>query len=72
MALVYRIYRRDGTAMQVMAEIRGPQITGPFAELIEERLILFGYPRTPLEQALLRLRNTSNGYLGFDRIHEPD
>ncbi len=72
MALVYRVYRRNGTRMQVMAEIRGPQITGPFADLIEERLISFGYPRVPLEQALLRLRNSSNGYLGFDCIHEPD
>ncbi len=72
MTPVYRIFRRTDRGSQVIVEIRGPEITGPFADLVRERLIHFGFPRVPTEEALQRFRSHNPHYISFDCIDEPD
>ncbi len=72
MALVYRVLRRNHTDVEVIAEIRDGVVTGVSADLVRERLIHFGYPKVPLEEALLRFRFSASSYIGFERLEVDD
>jgi hypothetical protein len=72
MTIVYRVFRRTDRGSQVIAEIRGPHITGLFADLVRERLHAFGYPDVPADEALLQFRTHNPRYFGFDRVEEPE
>src|SRR5512146_1063582 len=68
MSIVYRVFRRTDRGSQVIAEVRGANVTGLFADLVRERLLHAGFPHIPVEEALQRLPTCSPRYFGFDRV----
>ncbi len=72
MTVYYRVLRRTSRGVEVIAEIREGFVTGDAAELVRERLIHFGYPKVPLEEALRRFRAAASSYIGFEQLDSDD
>jgi hypothetical protein len=72
MSTLYRIVRRVQGGVEVIAEIRNGIVTGSSADMVRERLIHYGYPKVPLEEALRRFRSSAPTYISFERLDSDD